>query len=67
MTEQSEAAVSQALVADYWTAFAEYFEAQAQWAEDDEPDGSPYLALATHLRALAARLVEPPPEGQLNQ
>ena len=28
----------------------------ASWAEDGEAAGSPYLALATHLRALAAQL-----------
>jgi hypothetical protein len=33
---------------------------RARWAEDGAADGSPELALAAHLRALAARLAEPP-------
>lgn len=37
-------------------AFAEEIEARAGWAEDGEAAGSPYLALAVHLRALAAQL-----------
>ncbi|KAB8140745.1 tetratricopeptide repeat protein [Chloroflexia bacterium SDU3-3] len=36
-------------------------EQQAQWAADGEEGGSPYLALAAHLRALAKQLDEEPP------
>jgi hypothetical protein len=37
-------------------ALAAQLEEQARWAEEGEETGSPYLALAEHLRALAARL-----------
>ena len=37
-------------------ALAQQLEEQARWAEDGEAEGSPYLALAAHLRTLMARL-----------
>lgn len=55
------AAVASALAGDdpqARTALAEQLEAQAQWAEDGESAGSPYLALTTHLRTLLTRLRE---------
>jgi hypothetical protein len=58
ITAQAEAAVEQA-TADRSidrAALAQQLEAQAQWAEDGEAAGSPYLALAATLRTLAARL-----------
>ena len=37
-------------------ALAQQLREQARWAEDGEAEGSPYLALAAHLRTLMARL-----------
>lgn len=56
---RGEAAVAQALadVDNERNAFAAQLEADARWAEDGEAAGSPYLALAAHLRALAAQLI----------
>jgi tetratricopeptide (TPR) repeat protein len=62
LTAQAEAAVAQALTdptSDRAT-LTEQLEEQARWAEDGEAEGSPELALATHLRALAAQLTAPP-------
>jgi tetratricopeptide (TPR) repeat protein len=58
ITQEAERATDQALAADAQTRaqLAAQLEAQAQWAADGEEDGSPYLALAAHLRALAERL-----------
>ena len=44
------------------TALAEQLEADAEWAEDGAAEGSPELALAAQLRALAARLGALPPD-----
>jgi hypothetical protein len=38
------------------TALATALEARARWAEQGEPDGSPYRALAADLRALIVRV-----------
>jgi hypothetical protein len=60
LTAQADAAVAQALTdpGSDRAALAAQLEARAQWAEDGEAEGSPYLALAAHLRALAAQLLE---------
>lgn len=39
------------------TALVAQLEERAQWAEQGEAAGLPYLALAAHLRALATRLM----------
>jgi hypothetical protein len=60
-TPPAEGAVASALAegdAESRAALAEQLEAQAQWAEEGEEEGSPYLALAPYLRELAARLRE---------
>lgn len=44
--------------AEHRTALAAAIEERAQWVEKDEPEDSPYLALAERLRVLAARLNE---------
>jgi hypothetical protein len=41
-------------------ALAAQLEQLAQWAAEGEAEGSPCLALAAHLRALAARLSATP-------
>jgi hypothetical protein len=58
---QAEAAVASALAENdtkVRTALAEQLKARAQQAEAGEEEGLPYLALAAHLRGLAARLHE---------
>jgi hypothetical protein len=68
ITQQAEAAVAQALAnpGSDRTALAERLEAVAQEAEEGEAQGSPYLALAAQLRALAARLDALPTDQQQN-
>ncbi|NTV65623.1 MAG: tetratricopeptide repeat protein, partial [Oscillochloris sp.] len=59
ITQQAEAAVAQALAegsAEQRAALGEQLDAQSQCAADGEAEGSPYLALAAHLRTLAAQL-----------
>jgi len=41
-------------------ALIQQLEDRARWAEEGEAEDSPYMALAVHLRALAARLTDPP-------
>ncbi|NWF80723.1 MAG: tetratricopeptide repeat protein [Chloroflexi bacterium] len=58
LTAEAEAATSAALAtadADRG-ALADQLEAQARWAAEGEPEGSPYLALAARLHELAAHL-----------
>lgn len=58
ITAQAKQAVAAAL-ADPQSdriALAQQLEDRARWAEDGETEGSPYLALATELRALIAQL-----------
>jgi tetratricopeptide (TPR) repeat protein len=59
LTQQAESAVAQALAegsAEQRAALAKQLEDVAQQAEAGEQEGSPWLALAAHLRALAAQL-----------
>ncbi|HEX9370380.1 MAG TPA: tetratricopeptide repeat protein [Roseiflexaceae bacterium] len=59
IAQQAESAVAQVFAAgtpDDRATLAAQLEARAQWAEEGEEAGSPYLALAAHLRALAAQL-----------
>jgi Tfp pilus assembly protein PilF len=62
ITAHFEAAVAQALADPTIDriALAAQSEERAGWAEDGEPSCSPYLALAVHLRALAAQLTASP-------
>jgi len=65
ITVQAESAVAAALAdptIDRAT-LAQQLEAVAQQAEDGETEGSPYLALAAHLRNLAAQLDAPPTQS----
>jgi tetratricopeptide (TPR) repeat protein len=59
ITAQAETAVAAALAdpSSDRAALAAQLEAVARQAEDGEEAGSPYLALAAHLRALAAQLI----------
>ncbi|MBK9709727.1 MAG: tetratricopeptide repeat protein [Kouleothrix sp.] len=62
ITAQAEAEVAAALAdpTSDRTALIAQLEARAQWAEKDEEAGSPYLALAAHLRELKNQLISAP-------